>query len=119
MGARINFVFDDGSDSLVVLYSHWGAESWVSELSSAIEFAKPREGDSFYWCRIVVSQLTKDATDSTTGYGLYAIQRDQIAGLWDETVVIDLEKNTVRGIAFDKFQELARVARDAGVDVHV
>ena len=39
MGARINFVFDDGTDSLVNLYSHWGESNWKDDLVHALVFA--------------------------------------------------------------------------------
>ena len=96
MGARVNFVFDDGTDSLVVMYSHWGADSWQDDLRCAFEHAEPRLGDNSYWTRMVISYLIQDELLDETGYGIYAIKRSEVHELdsWAELVVIDVENAT-------------------------
>lgn len=119
MGARINFIFDDGSESLIALYSHWGADSWVTDLASAVKFAEPRRGDFSYWVRIVVSQLTKSATDSELGFGLFAISRDELEGLdtWGENLLIDLVNSRISGVPFENFLHFASGYDSLGVSV--
>jgi hypothetical protein len=95
MGARINFVFDDGTDSLVSLYSHWGADTWQDDLAGALEHAQPRKGDYSYFTRMVISYLIKDAILEETGYGIYAISREEVGQGFDETVVLDLVNSLI------------------------
>ena len=93
MGARINFVFDDGTESLVVLYSHWGEDTWEDDLTGALVHAQPRKGDYSYFTRMVISHLMKDQMLDETGFGIYAINRSEIANNFDKTVVLDLVNN--------------------------
>ena len=93
MGARINFVFDDGTDSLVNLYSHWGEDSWQDDLAGAIFHAQIRRGDYSYFTRMVISHLIKDDILRETGFGIYAINRSEIGNNFDKTVVLDLVNN--------------------------
>lgn len=93
MGARINFVFDDGTDSLVNLYSHWGESNWKDDLVHALVHAQPRRGDYSYFTRMVISYLIKDEVLLETGYGIYAIKRSEIGDNFDKTVVLDLVNN--------------------------
>ena len=90
MGARINFIFDDGAESLVGLYSHWGADSWQEDLAAALEHAQPRNGDHSYFTRMVISYLMKDEILEETGYGIFGINRSEIGSDFDKTVVLDL-----------------------------
>ena len=102
MGARVHFVFNDGTDSAVVLYSHWGADTWEHDLAEAIKYAEPRKGDTSYFTRMVISYLIKDELMSETGFGIYAMHPKQaLATMFDETVEIDLVKETVNGYSFD------------------
>ena len=94
MGARINFVFDDGTDSLVNLYSHWGESNWKDDLVGALIHAQNRKGDYSYFTRMVISHLMKDQILDETGFGVYAISRSEIGNqLFDKTVVLDLVNN--------------------------
>ena len=95
MGARINFVFDDGTDSLVNLYSHWGEDSWQDDLAGAIFHAQIRRGDYSYFTRMVISHLIKDDLMRETGFGIFAINRSEINNNFDKTVVLDLVNNTL------------------------
>jgi hypothetical protein len=95
MGARINFVFDDGTESLAVLYSHWGENTWQDDLAGAIFHAQIRRGDHSYFTRMVISHLIKDDLMRETGFGIYAIGRDDIGKGLDKTVVLDLLNNIV------------------------
>jgi hypothetical protein len=94
MGARINFVFDDGTDSLVNLYSHWGEDSWQEDLVGALIHAQKRKGDYSYFTRMVISHLMKEQILDETGFGIYAINRSEIGNQsFDKTVVLDLVNN--------------------------
>ena len=95
MGARINFVFDDGTEALTVLYSHYGEYTWQDDLAGALDHAKPRLGDHSYFTRMVISHLIQDAILAPTGFGIYAIKRDEISQMWDKVVVIDLVNSLV------------------------
>ena len=95
MGARINFVFDDGTEALTVLYSHYGEYTWQDDLAGALDHAKPRLGDHSYFTRMVISHLIQDAILAPTGFGIYAIKRDEISEMWDKVVVLDLVNNLV------------------------
>lgn len=103
MGARINFIFNDGTDHAVGLYSHWGADSWEQDLAQAIRHAQPRKGDYSYWTRMVISSLINQSGElmAETGYGIYAVNPNELTEIPDEVVEIDLTKNTVNGYSFD------------------
>lgn len=98
MGARVNFIFDDGTDSLVTLYSHWGADSWQDDLAGALAHAQPRKGDYSYFTRMIISYLIQDEVLAETGYGIFAINRSEIDTLdnWGENIVLDLTNETIR-----------------------
>jgi hypothetical protein len=106
MGARINFVFKDSTDSSLVLYSHWGQTEWQTDLANALEHAKPRWGDSSYGVRMMISYFLKDDILSETGFGLYSISNVGSFDLGEQTIVIDLLNKTVTDkvpVAWDKF----------------
>ncbi len=69
MGARTNFELKDEQGS-VWLYSHWGGDSKVEDLATALAKAEPRWSDTTYAMRITLSQLIGTDWDSETGYGL-------------------------------------------------
>ena len=105
MGARINFVFKDGTDSSVVLYSHWGQDSWETDLSQALEHAKPRWSDSTYGTRMIISYLIKDQVMDETGFGIYSVTGDNF-DLGEQTVIIDFVNKTITDnvpVQWDKF----------------
>lgn len=95
MGARINFVFDDGTETLVALYSHYGEYTWQDDLAGALDHAQQRKGDYSYFTRMIISHLIQDAILAPTGFGIYAIKRTQISELFDKVVVIDLVNDLV------------------------
>ncbi len=94
MGARINYVFKDGTDTSVVLYSHWGQYEWQTDIAGALQHAKPRWGDSQYGTRMMISYLIKDSLMDETGFGIYSIAEGSY-DLGDQTVVIDFVDKTV------------------------
>ena len=96
MGARVNYIFDDGSNALTVLYSHWGADSIDNDLESAFSHAEPRLGDYSYWTRMVISYLIQNEVLDETGYGIFAITRDEINTLdnWGENVIVSCKTAT-------------------------
>jgi hypothetical protein len=95
MGARINFVFKDGTDSSVVLYSHWGQDSWQVDIAKAMHHAKPRWNDSVYGTRMIISYLIQDSILEEHGFGIYSISGDSF-DLGEQSVVIDFVNKTVR-----------------------
>lgn len=109
MGARINFVFKDGTDSSVVLYSHWGQTEWQRDLAMALQHAKPRLNDSSYGTRMIISYLIQDSILDETGFGIYSISHPNVPSHYDlgeQTVVIDFVNKTVTdnvSVPFDKF----------------
>lgn len=105
MGARINFVFKDGTDSAVVLYSHWGQTEWETDIAGALEHAKPRWNDSSYGTRMMISYLIQDQVMDETGFGIYAVSGDNY-DLGEQTVIIDFVNKTVTDnvpVQWDKF----------------
>lgn len=101
MGARINFVFKDSDPavgepaSYVVLYSHWGQDSWETDIAGALEHARPRWFDSSYGARMMISYLMQDSILEETGFGIYAINNRGSMDLGEQTVVIDFVNKTV------------------------
>ena len=105
MGARINFVFKDESNTAVVLYSHWGQTGWERNIAAALEHAKPRWNDSSYGTRMMISYLIQDSILDETGFGIYAVHGDNY-DLGEQTVVIDFVNKTVTDnvpVVWDKF----------------
>ena len=106
MGARINFVFKDGTDTSVVLYSHWGQDSWENDIAGALEHAKPRWFDSSYGVRMMISYLIQNSILDETGFGIYSINNVGSMDLGEQTVVIDFTDKTVTdnvSVPWDKF----------------
>jgi hypothetical protein len=94
MGARINFVFKDGTDTSVVLYSHWGQDSWESDLAEALQHARPRWIDDSYATRMIISYLIQHNILDETGFGIHAVHGDNY-DLGEQTVVINFTNKTV------------------------
>jgi hypothetical protein len=106
MGARINFVFKDGTDSSVVLYSHWGQDSWEPDLAEALVHARPRMNDSSYGTRMIISYLIQHNILDETGFGIYSINNVGSMDLGEQTVVIDFVNKTIidnHPVAFQDF----------------
>jgi hypothetical protein len=109
MGARINFVFKDSEpavgepSSYVVLYSHWGQDSWETDIAEALAHAKPRWEDYSYATRMMISYLIQDSILDETGFGIYAIN-DETYDLGEQTVIIDFINKTVTDIHSVKFE---------------
>ncbi len=111
MGARINFVFKDSETAIgepsssVVLYSHWGQDSWETDIAEAIHHAKPRWDDSSYATRMMISYLIQDSVLDETGFGIYSISGTNY-DLGEQTIVIDLANKTVTDsvpVSFEAF----------------
>lgn len=111
MGARINFVFKDSDTAIgepsssVVLYSHWGQDSWQTDLAAALEHAKPRWQDSSYGTRMIISHLIKESILDETGFGIYSITGNNY-DLGEQTIVVDFTNQTVTdnvSVPWDKF----------------
>ena len=110
MGARVNFVFKTELDKPnIVLYSHWGEDTWQEDLAMAISKAQSRlgMGDTSYALRIMIDQLTKEGRDEETGFGIYLADEGQ--AFWDTTVEVDLTTQMVNDSgnwqSFESFRE--------------
>lgn len=98
MGARINFVFKDHLEGpSVVLYSHWGQDSWQPDLAEALHHAAPRWSDPSYGTRMIISYLIQHNVLDETGYGIYAVNSDN-SDLGEQTVVVDFTDKTITDI---------------------
>lgn len=105
MGARINFVFKDHTESSVVLYSHWGQDSWQPDLAEAMSHAKPRWFDSSYGTRMMISYLIKDSILDETGFGIYSTSNDNF-DLGEQTIVIDFVNKTISDTTYPAISEV-------------
>ena len=85
------------------LYSHWGYTDRNSDLAQALIHAKPRWNDYGYGIRMVISHLIKDAILDELGFGIFAVKPEEIYGVWDEIVTVDMVNKTVDGHDFDKY----------------
>jgi len=94
MGARINFVFEDGQGPSVVLYSHWGETEWQKDIAEALQHAKPRWSDSSYGTRMIISYLMQHSILDEHGFGIYSVNGPNY-DLGEQTVVIDFVNKTV------------------------
>ena len=104
MGARINYVFNEGDEKPAVwLYSHWGETDWEESIATAIWMAKPRWQDTSYAIRIIISQLINDQWDSETGFGIGAVSKPSEFMAWDTTVEIDMVNQQIDGHSFEEF----------------
>lgn len=102
MGARINYIFNDGTDSVVVLYSHWGEDNWEWDIAQALKHAKARWSDSSYCTRMMISYLISDNILDETGFGIYAVNMEN-AEFWDTSVEIDMVNKTIDNHSWDEF----------------
>jgi hypothetical protein len=122
MGARVNFVFKDSEPAIgepaawVVLYSHWGADTWEYDIANSINHAAPRIAmdDTSYAIRMMISNLMSETIMEETGYGLFAINPANY-DLYDEVVMIDMVNKTVNDVDFSEFIEKAFSAEQVGV----
>jgi hypothetical protein len=97
MGSRINYVFDDGTDALTVLYSHWGQSNWEDDLLGALEHAKPRHKDYSYFTRMIISHLIQNYILEETGFGIYSVPRSELDSvMFEQTVILDLANDRIK-----------------------
>lgn len=91
MGDRTNTVFRmaDGSD--VVLYQHWGGDSMMHNLATALDVARPRWTDESYCTRIVISQLIGNEWNQEYSFGISTYIMDNEHSI----PVIDFSDKTV------------------------
>jgi len=108
MGSRINFVFKDGTDSSVVLYSHWGQDSWEPDLAEALVHARPRINDSSYGTRMIISYMLQHNILDETGFGIYSISNVGSMDLGEQTVVIDFVNKTITDNHPVEFQDFVQ-----------
>ena len=68
---------EDGYSADIGVYSHWDGyrlEEMVRGVAGSKAFQN-RLGDEAYAARIAIDQLTKDARDEETGYGVFPLVR--------------------------------------------
>jgi hypothetical protein len=93
MGARTNFHFVDG-DNTLTLYSHWGGDTRKKDLANALLMASPRKGDNSYFLRIAVSQIVGNYWDAETGFGIFLNEPDNPEEQYG-TLIVNLNDWTV------------------------
>ena len=102
MGARVNFVFKQYENKPnVVLYSHWGADTWEVDLAHALNNAKGRWDDISYGTRTTITSLVGEQYASETGFGIYTAEDDEDLGEFQ--VEVNFINQTVNNTAFDIF----------------
>ena len=87
--AVLRFSDEYGAD--LAVYSHWTGSMLRGEVERIIKTPvfRARAGDESYAARILIDQLTKDARDQETGYGVFPFTRDRNpAGLSDGDVEV-------------------------------
>jgi hypothetical protein len=110
MGARCNFIFKQNNvEPSVILYSHWGADSWESDLAAALKAAEPRWNDPSYATRIAISSLIGDNWQSETGYGIHTAAGEDYTFL-DQPILINFVTLEVTELARDPHPMSAFVA---------
>jgi hypothetical protein len=73
--AILHFSEEYGAD--VAVYTHWSGytlEDEVRAIAASPAF-RSRVGDEVYAARIMIDQITKDARDEETGYGVFPLMR--------------------------------------------
>lgn len=95
MGARVNFIFKQSDGNAVVLYSHWGEDSWSEDLAMALKHAAPRKGDESYYIRNAISYFLQDNLMSETGFGISACANPEDMAFMDHPILIDLGHDNI------------------------
>lgn len=86
----------------IYIYSHWDGDKGMSPLKKMVQRAiarKQRWYDESYLARIITSEILSKDIDGETGYGIAPYPSDEEY----PTIKVDLEKQTVDGVSFDKF----------------
>jgi hypothetical protein len=103
MGARGNVYITDsategynaphfeGGKRGIYLYSHWGGHELPADVQAALRAGRGRWSDDMYLTRILIDQITKDARDELTGYGVSLAMGDNSYPI----TVVDLGAQTV------------------------
>jgi hypothetical protein len=83
----------------VYFYTHWGAEGLEETLASSLERARDRWDDETYLARVIFTDMTADAGDDVTGYGIapYVMEEEFT------TLVVDMKAKTVNGTPYEDF----------------
>ena len=94
--------FSDQYGADLALYSHWTGSTLFDDVTDIVKSSEFQNrlamGDETYEARILIDQLTKDARDDETGYGLFPLVVGADASFLSDgqvEVVIDLAKGTV------------------------
>lgn len=104
MGARINYIFNEGEEQPAVwLYSHWGEDEWEIKLAAALNHARPRWTDTPYCIRMIISHMIQHEVLDETGYGIGAVDKPSNFAAWDTTIDVDMVNKMVDGHTWDEF----------------
>jgi hypothetical protein len=104
MGMRRNIALDFSEAHKIYFYTHWGALGLEDCLAAALIRGRERWNDPSYLARIIFSEMVHDEIDGLTGYGIAPYEHDPEY----PTLMVDLEHQTVDGVAFEAF--IQRVA---------
>jgi hypothetical protein len=104
MGARINYLFNQGAEEPAVwLYSHWGETDWQKDIALALQHSRSRWDDPSYGIRNIISKLIGNQWEQETGFGIGAVAKPSDFAAWDFTVEIDMINQSIDGHKFDEF----------------
>lgn len=99
MGARSNVYITDSTDAAydhgqrgIYIYSHGSGPELPEKVRDALAFGRGRWDDSTYLTRILIDQITKDARDQETGYGVGLTSGENSFPM----VTVDLGNQTAR-----------------------
>ena len=77
-------------DGSLYVYTHWHGHKFHEMAKDAIKVAEPRWNDHMYAARIIVDQLTRDARDLETGFGLMLVPNAEDEYGANPSIIIDL-----------------------------
>ena len=109
MGMRQNVAIKYSDGNKIYFYSHWDGESNrnTSPLADKVRTAlnrKLRWDDESYLARIIFCEIVKEHIDEETGFGIQPYEVDPEF----PTIEIDMAKQTVNGLPFQRFIDIGR-----------
>ena len=96
---RRNIALHYDNAQTIYLYTHWDAVGLETTLASSLERARERWNDPTYLARIIFTDMTDKVGQDLTGYGLSPFEIDPEYS----TLNVDLEQQSVNGIAYEQF----------------
>ena len=99
MGMRRNIALEFEENKKIYLYTHWNAEGLEDTLANSLQRAESRWDDSAYLARVIFSDMTANAGDELTGFGMSTVET---SGDFP-TLEVDLQAKTVNGDTYEDF----------------